>query len=230
MSRRNFRPRGVRTHACSVHTCVSAESRVSTRPAILDSPDQIRLERIPFNIASNPVPLIAIPHPVIVGFPLPERLAGPIQDSICLPRCRSPHRFHELRGADDRQKKRVDVIRHDGERLEFVVARLDAAKQRIDHDFPDGLLREKHRAAATRVELSVFPGKGFAGCGLGRRTEAPRWHASVKDPCDEQPAAFWMDVGQASARIHKPNSAVVARILARSHECERGTQECVRHK
>jgi hypothetical protein len=52
----------------------------------------------------------------------------------------------------------------------------------------------------------------------------------VKDPCDEQPAAFRIDVGQASARIHKPNSAVVVGRFSRSHECGRGTQECVRHK
>ena len=241
MSRRNFRQVcgtsicgvctcGARTHACRVHTRVNAEARVSTTPGVVfNDPDQIRLDGIPLDVPRNPAPFLLTSHPVIVRLALPKRLAGAIQRSVGIPCGRPLQRFQELSRTDDRQEQRVDVVRHDRERAELVMTQLDASVKRIDHDFSDRILRQKHWPAAPGIEISINPSEGFARRGFDGRWESPCRYAAVQRPSHKKPAAFRIAVRQSSAGIHRPVSADYASKFSRSHECERGTHECVRH-
>jgi hypothetical protein len=49
-------------------------------------------------------------------------------------------------------------------------------------------------------------------------------------PSEEQPAVTGIDMRKAALGRHALISGGMADKFSRSHECERGTQECVRHK
>ena len=72
----------------------------STGPPILRSVGcQPHLHRIAFYIGRDPLQLAPIPHPVIVGFPLPKRPAGPSQHPVGISSRRA---FHPLERTTDR--------------------------------------------------------------------------------------------------------------------------------
>ena len=242
MSRKNFSEgccragtggtgtRGARTPACRVHTRVNAEPGVGTRPRIvLNGPDQVRLQRIFFNVSSNPVPFFGASDPMIVGLALPKRLTCAIQEPIRLPRGEPFERFQELSRRYHGQEQGVNVVRHDYKRAQFVVAELSAAVQRIDDDFCDRLLGQVHWTTAPGVEVSIHPGEGLARSCFRGRWKSPGRHDPVQRPGYEQPAAFGIAVGQSAAGVHQPSSVRSFPKISRSHECERGTHECVRH-
>ena len=225
MSRRNFRRGcGARTQACRVHTRGNAKPRVSATPrVILNGPDQVRLERVPLDIARNSIPFLTAPDPMIIGLALPERFPGAIENFVRLPRGRYLERFQEQARRDHRQEQSVDVVRHDREWPELVVTQRDATVQGINHYLRDGFLRQEHRSAAPRVEIRIDPGEGFAPRSLRGWRKSPSWDTAIQGPGNEQPAAFRVAVGQAAARVHKPSSALLSSKFSRSHEC-------VRHK
>ena len=232
MSRRNFRRGcGARTHACRVHTRVNAKPWVSARPRVVfNGPDQIRLQRVPLDIPCDLIPFFSASDPMVVRLALPERLSGAIEKFVGRPRSRSFERFQKRTRRDHGQEQCVDVVRHDRKRPELVMIELHAAEQRIKNNFCDGFLRQEHRSATPRIEVRINPSERFTGCRLGWRGESPSWHAAVKRPRYEQPSAFRITMGQAPLRIHQPSSALASSKFSRSHECERGTHQCVRHK
>jgi hypothetical protein len=51
----------------------------------------------------------------------------------------------------------------------------------------------------------------------------------VQMPGKEQPTVIGIDVGKAALGWHELISGANGYKISRSHECERGTHECVRH-
>ena len=206
----------------------NAEPRVSARPLIvLDHRNQSRLDRISFDMLRDPIPFLAAPHPVIVGFPLPKRLAGSIQNPVRLPRRGALKRFQKLARRNYRQEQGVNVIRHDGEWAEPVLIEFQAAIQGIDDDFRDCFLRQVCWTTSSAVQIRIDPGEGYARGRFCRPRKAPSRQNPIESPGHEQPAIFRVAVRQASARVHQPSSGVVGGRFSRSLERERGTRECV---
>ena len=166
---------------------------------------------------------------MIIRLALPERFSGALQNLVGFPRCRSLQRFQKDARRDHRQVEPMNMVRHDRERPKLIMPELHAAIQRINHDFRHFLLPKEHRTTAPGVEISVHPGESLTRRGLCEGWESPRRDAAVESPGHEQPAAFRIAMRQAAARIHKSSSVLFRSKFSRSHECERGTHECVRH-
>ena len=202
---------GARTRACRVHTPVNAKIRISTRPRIILNPrNQTRLPWIPLDIPSNTIPLSLIPHPMIVRFALPELLAGPVQQSIRLARRRTLQRFQKMGRCYQGLQKDVNVVRHDCEGPQLVVAEINSSMQRVQDDLRDAGLPQILRTGPGGVEAAVNPSEGFSRCGgvvaglsLGRRRVPAGRETSVQRPSYEQPAAFGIRVGKTAARVHE---------------------------
>ncbi len=238
MSRRNSSPccvcsdgaGGARTHACRVHTHVNAKPGVRTRPQIfLDRRDHPRPDGVPLDIPRNAIPLVLVSDPMIVRFPLPKGFARPTESFVRLPCGASLKRLQKQSRGNHRQEKHVDVIGHDDERADLVVPQFRAAEQRIHDDLRDGVLPQERGAGPGLVQIPVDPAERFSRCCFRRGLEFSNRQTAEKRPGYEQPAAFRIAVGQAAAGVHKSTSALPSLKISRSHECERGTQECVRH-
>ncbi len=231
MSRRNSRAdRGARTLACRVHTRVNAKPRVGTRPQIvLNVGNQPSPNRIFPDVSRNPIPLALIANPVIVGLALPEGFAGAIHQSVSFPRGRSLERFQQASRRDQRQQRHMDMVCHGHKRPELVVSQSYASQERIDDNLRDRSLAQEHRAGARRIQIAIDPGEGFAGRGFRGRRKFTSGQAAVQRPCYGQPTVFGIAVGQAASGVHGKTSVFSFQKVSRSHECERGTHECVRH-
>lgn len=82
--------------------------------------NQPRINRILVDITSNAVQFLPVPYPMVVGFVLPERLAGSSQHSISRT-CRRPFQpTHNLRNREPGQHQQVNVVRHDHPSAKFV--------------------------------------------------------------------------------------------------------------
>jgi len=187
---------------------VNPETRVSGGPRVVfDGLHQSGANRILFDMTRDSFPLVSASDPSVVGFTLPERLAGSVQELVCLPRGGALERFQELVRRDGWQKQCVDVIRHDGERSELVVPEGGAAVQGIDDEFGDWFFRQENRACAPAVEIRIHPGESVGGCALRGLRKSPGGQAVMKGPGGEYPATLWSLLGQAAMEIHKPDSA-----------------------
>lgn len=217
MSRRNF--------------SVRAESRMCARPQEIPRVRyKARRYWVHLNVMRHSIPLGSRAQPALIGFSLPERLAGAIQDLVGFPRRSRLQRCQEDTRRDSRQEQRVHVIPHNSKRAELVMTRFGSLVQGIHHDFSDRLLRQIGRTGASRVQVGVDPGESFTSRRLGGTTETPGGHTAVQRPGDEQPSAFWVMVGQAAARVHRPGSVVYLQKFSCAHEWGPGTHECVRYE
>jgi hypothetical protein len=86
-----------------------------------------------------------------------------------------------------------------------------------------------HRTDVCAVEVSIHPRESFTIGPFARRWKMGTRQAAVQMSGEEQPAVVGIDVGKPALGSHVHNSGVIELELSRSHECERGTQECVRH-
>ena len=228
---------------------------VRTRPRVIfNARNQSRLYRILLNVLGDPVPFVFISHPMIEGFAPPKLIAGASEQLVRLPRCKSFERFEQLARRYQRQQKGVDVISHDRKRTKLVVAEVRAPEQRIDHHLGDFILREEYRTIASFIQVAVHPGERFAWSALAGWSELTAWQAAVEMPGDEEPTVVGIDARKPAAGVHLKISGIpldkVSRFVAhalmravfallrtrvgtklaqRSHECERGAHECVRH-
>jgi uncharacterized protein YwlG (UPF0340 family) len=191
---------------------------------------------------------------MIEGFAPPELLAGTSEELVRLPRCKTFERLEQLARRYQWQQKSVYVIRHDRKGTKLVVAEVCALEQRINHYLGDFILREEYRTVASFIQVPVHPGERFAGSALAWWRELTAWQAAVEMPGDEQPTVVGIDVWKSPVGVHLKTSAIplieISRFVAhalmravfallrtrvwmklalRSHECERGTHECVRH-
>jgi len=223
---------GARTRACRVHTRVNALTpfRMSTRPRIILRPsNQLGLHRIPLDVGGNPVPLQIIPNPMIVGFSLPKLLTRAVQQPVGFPRRDALQSLEQQARRDPRQQEHVDVIRHDDKRSKPILAHSITAKQRFDYQRGDCLVLQVQGARVSPIEKSIHPCKSFAPGNLARRRKVGSRQTSIQVPGEEQPRIVGIDVRKAALGRHALNSGTSGYKISRSHECERGTQECVRH-
>jgi len=235
VSRRNFDGcscgGGARTPACSVHTHVNAKPGVSTRPRItLDRRNDASANRVSLDIPRNAIPLVAVSDPMIVRLPLPKRLANAIESLVGLPRSCSFQRLQELSRRNKWQQQHVNVIRHDDKGPQLIVPQLGTLKQRINDDLCNGLLPQERWTGPSLIEISVDPAERLSRCRFRRWREFTRRQAAVKRPRYEQPLAFGIAVRQPPPGVHIASSVQPSPKISRSHECERGTHECVRHE
>jgi hypothetical protein len=229
VSRRNSSC-GARTHACRVRTHANAKRRVSTRPRVIfDCGNDASPDGVPLNVSSNPIPLVTASDPMIVGLPLPKLFASPIEKPVRVASSRSLERFQEPSRRTQRQQQHVYMIRHDDERSKLVMAEFSAAEQRIEDQLRDSVLPQERRATSRGIEVAIYPSKGFARRSFRGRRESSNRQTTVQRPRDEQPTALGIAVWQASSGVHAFGSVFSSPNFSRSHECERGTQECVRH-
>ncbi len=93
------------------------------------------------------------------------------------------------------------MVRHDHERTQFVVAKLHAFEQRLDHEVGDVRLAEEHGSGAGHVKTAIHPYEGLAGgqFAWGRLLRVSE--AAVEVPGEEEPTVRGVDVGE-PARVH----------------------------
>jgi hypothetical protein len=223
---------GARTRACRVHTRVNAwsPSGVRTRPQIILHPrHQPCLHWIPLNIRRDPAPLVLAAYPMIVGLALPKLLSSSTEQPVSFPRRDTLQGFQQEAGRNRRQQKHVDVVRHDDERSETVLAQALTAEQRFDHQCGDAFDTQVDGPRVCSIQVAIYPNESFAIGDFPRGRKMRAWQAAVQVPREEQPAAGWIDVGQAALGGHALNGGAAVTKISRSHECERCTHECVRH-
>jgi hypothetical protein len=121
------------------------------------------------------------------------------------------------------------MIRHNDERSKAIMAQFLAAKQRLDHQRCNVFSLEMQWTGMCSVEKTIDARKSLAIGDLAGGRKMGTGQAAMQVPGQEQPAVIRIDVGQAALGRHWLSSGLVKVKLWRSHECERGTQECVRH-
>ena len=223
---------GARTHACSVHTHVNAFPPLfvcAVPKVVLPSDNDARLHRVVFDVGSNSRPFPIIAYPSIVRFPLPELLTRTPQQPVSLVRGIPLQRFQQFTRRRQWQQQHVDMVGHHNKRSETVMAEFNTFEQRFDNERGDGILPEKHRAGNRSIQAAVHPDKRFSGRKLFRRRVLSVGQTAMQVPGYEKPSVFRIDVRE-SALIHCLGSASRRRKISRSHECERCTHECVRHR
>ena len=224
---------GARTRACRVHTRVNALTppRIRTRPWIILHPlRQPSLHRIPLNVSGDLAPLLSVSHPMIIGLPLPKLLARAMQQPVSFPRCGALQRFQQKAGSNRGQYQQMDMVRHDHPRSQLVVSKAFATEQRFDHKSGNCLVPQVNGTGTCKVEVAIHPRESFAVGNFARRRKVRTRQTTVQVPREEQPAVVWIEMGKAALRSHALISGAIGYKISRSHECERGTQECVRHQ
>jgi hypothetical protein len=111
----------------------------------------------------------------------------------------------------------------------------------------DPVLLEEHWPGASCIQVPIHPHKGLASGSFARGREPRTRQAAMQVPGDEQPPPFRINMREPTLRVHTIPSAISAGKISvahallravfallrtpswRSHECERGTQDCVRH-
>jgi hypothetical protein len=217
--------------ACRVHTRVNAKRvfrRVRVQPVapcgasarpeiILGLSYHPGLDRIPFDIFSDPVPFVLVSHPMIVRFAPPELLSGTPEQLICFPRSTPLERLEQFAWRDLRKQKNVDMVRHDRKRPELVMTKLRAFEKRINHTLCYSLLFEKRWPGASLVQIAVHPNEGFTRGALRRRCEPRAWKTAVQVPSDEQPAPFRVNMWKSALRVHTTVSVISPGKLSVAH-------------
>ena len=191
-------PSGAGTPACRVGTHADTCARIGI---IFRTCNQTRSNGVVLDIRANWLKFPFIPHEVIVRLRLPERLAGTPENLVSLPRRETLQRLKQPRRSNQRKQKRVNMIRHDNERLKLVMLQSHASEQRIHNEFRNPLLLQKQRTGSRPIQIPVNPDERLARGGLpGRRVDTGR-NAAVQTPGYKKPLAFGMDMGQ-PAGVH----------------------------
>ena len=148
---------------------------------------------------------------MIIRFRLPESLASPVQNQVCLPGSMPLERLQRYSPSD----------RHSHYRGDF-------RPKEMPRSFPSG------------IEIAIHPNKGLAIGILSGRRKQRYGQASVQMPCDKEPFTRRMDVWQSASRethrgivgLRDANSPQSCRILPgkeRRDESRRRGHECPRH-
>ena len=178
--------RGAGTRACRLDNRVEAFAGICARPPVLlRFRRQACLDRIVLDIGSYSRMLAFVADPMVVGFPLPERLPGETKDAVCFVGGGSLHRLQQTAWMDFGEQQGVDVIRHDDECSQFEVAQGDAFVQGIDHDAGDGGLTQIHGPARGLVQVAIDPNERFTGRSFGRGWETAMRETAMEVPGEE---------------------------------------------
>jgi hypothetical protein len=166
---------------------------------------------------------------MVVRFPLPKLFSSSVQQPIGLTRSDSLQGFQQQTWRNRGQQKHVNMIRHDHERSKAILAQFLASKERFDYNGRDPFLPKMQRTRLGPVEVAIHPRESFAAGNLAGGRKVRMGQTPVQMPGEEQPRVVWIDVEQAALGFHRRCSGSVVLKISRSHDCERGTHECVRH-
>jgi hypothetical protein len=202
--------RGARTHACSVHTRVNASSPplMRTGPNIfLSLANHPSLHRVILYIRQNPLPLPIVSNPMVVRFPLPERLTRSPKYKVRPSGGNAFERLQQQARSHHRQQQHMHMVRHDGKCPEMVLAQFNPFEQRSNHQLGDSVLSQEYRTGSRAIHISVHPNKCLPARELIGRRISPMGKAPVQIPSKEEPLVFRIDVGQPAGRLHYSGSA-----------------------
>jgi len=106
------------------------------------------LHRIPLDIPQNLPILIRTPNPMIVGFPLPERQPGALQQLVGPPRRHAFDRLHAYRRSHNRLDQQMNMVAHHQEPADFtppfiMLRRPEYNHHRIRHAWVLSLFRQR---------------------------------------------------------------------------------------
>ena len=139
---------------------------------------------------------------MIVGFPLPEWLSRPAQQTIRLARGAPLQRLQQPAGRHLRQQQHMNMVRHHHERSKLIMPEFRPTMQGLYHQVRDGVLAKEHGASTSHVQLAVQPDESLTGRRLVGWREAIRTDSAVKAPGEEQPATLGIKVRQAANGDH----------------------------
>jgi len=147
--------------------------------------DEAGFDWIVFDVGDDAREFGIVADPVVVGFRLPEGLAGTAQDSVCFAGGCSLERLEEVAGRDLGKQQGVDVIRHDDECGQIEVAEFNSCVKGGDDELGDGWVAEVEGPGCGTIEVAVDPHKCAAGRGFFRGWEAAVGETSVEVPGEE---------------------------------------------
>lgn len=162
--------------------CRWASARRGARPGkLLRQRGESCLDRIPFDVVLHSLAFFVVAYQMVIAFVLPEgafiqtRHAAGFVSGEALQRAKPFWRRHA------RCDKKMNVIRHDDESVQFVAFESAFAfVEGLDYHFGDFGSSEKHRARFGTIEQLVHGEEGLPGCGGGWPEDAPDRKASVK--------------------------------------------------
>jgi hypothetical protein len=206
---------------CGQDTRVGACARP---PVILRTLNQPCFNRIVPNVPPDPAHLDVVANPVLVGFPLSERVSGEPEDFISLA-CSSALQPAKQKGRSSlRQQQDVNVIGHQHPRPKLIVPKIDAAQQRSNYELGNRFQIQIQRTLPGRVEIPVNPDESLASGKLPRRRVSPLRQTAVQIPGSENPLSFRIPMGQPT---HRP---LVPFVDCYSHPMSKRRHECPGHK
>lgn len=186
-------------------TCGRLAIGPAARPGeFLDRTRQPGPHGIRFDIASDSQKLRLVTNQPIVAFFLPERLSGLAEDLVSLPGGESLERLHHLGNGFDRRHQEMNVVRHDGIRVELIISQVSILNRRY-YSARDLGQAERERTGSGRIENAVHCEKGLSGS-IGRREAAICREAARETPCEKNRLADGIIVRKAPAveLRHKP--------------------------
>jgi hypothetical protein len=140
--------------------------------------NQPRINRILLDVNGDAVQFFSVPHPMVIGFVLPEGLAGLSQDSIGRT-CRRPFEpAHDLGNLEPGQHQQMNVVRHHQPRAKFVELLVPfTGDEGIANGMGDDRILQPCGTAAGLMQGSVGSYKRMAGMGRCPRAQLRRKRA-----------------------------------------------------
>jgi len=196
------RPRTARTRACRVETHLDATTRPPILPHGFHDPS---LHRIIFDITPNPIELLLIPNPLIVRFLLPKRTPSASQNPIPLPCGHALQRLHQMADTDFRQNQQMNMIRHNGVSIKFIVTQLHALINRLHNHICDSRFLQVQRPPARSIQIPIHARKCFTSRHLRGRHCHRRRQTPVQTPGNKKSLSFRINMQQPSSMyFHSP--------------------------
>ena len=198
MKKPNGSSRGAGTRACHDGTLAVVRGRFCrARPKIIfRASHQSSLHRIVLDVIYDSFKLERVPDPVIVGFGLPKGLPCAAQYLVSFTCGGTFEPSEQTRW----QQKRMDMVWHHHPSPQVMVAKFDAASQRVYDNAGNVLPAQVHWAKSGCIQVTIHPDKRLSGSESRRRIPIPR-QAAVEMPGYEEPLAFQIDVREAATSL-----------------------------
>ena len=133
------------------------------------------------DLVRDAVELDGVSHPAVVGFVLPEGLAGDAEHFVSFFGRKSFQGVHHIGNIHVRRDQQMDVIPHHDIIMQDVPTISLQKANRADHHFGKFRAGQVHRTAAARIEQPVHGNESFSVGGDGRKS-AIRRHGSCETP------------------------------------------------
>ena len=123
---------------------------------------------------------------MVVGFSLPEGLAGAPQDLVGGSGRKALERLLELAGRDSGRQQHVDMVRHHHPGMQFIVLQvLLPEAEGIDHDLGDVVSTQPSRAVTGLIQVVIDTDEGLSAGEAVRGEVAVRRQRAV-EPLSEK--------------------------------------------